>query len=256
VSANQDTTSALPGTALRFGMESSRFGAAQGFQPTSRQLPADRLERSGPMRFFGIDAEATLSFLERRLVQADFVIAKASPRQIAYIDDDLARRGYHRGCIVLERDRSQCTWLGPTRIELSRSGARITAVIRPRTREAPPAPLGEPAAGVADTSPVMPMHPDTLVMPPGWEPVDFLVGPAPTAGYPRAARDAGVQGVVRMLARVDTSGTVVDVKILRSIPELDSAAVATLRGMRFRPFMYEGRRVGGWVRVPVTFTLH
>lgn len=260
VSAIQDTTSALPGTPLRFGMETSRLGAAQGFQPAPGGQAPDRQQRVGAMRFFGIDATATLSFLDRRLVEAEFVIENASPRQIAYIDDDLRRRGYRRGCAILERERSRCTWTGATRVELAREGARITATIRPLTREERRAPAADApaiaAAGARDSVAGMPMHPDTLSLPPGWTEEDFLIERAPAPEYPAAAREAGVQGVVRLLARVDTSGAVTEVRIVRGIPELDSAAVATARGMRFRPFVHEGRRVGGWVRLPIRYTIH
>jgi len=252
VPAIRDTTSALPGTTLRFGMETSRFGTAQGFQPAPGTQSSDRQARTGAMRFFGIDAAATLGFLDRRLVEAEIVIENASPRQIAYIDDDLRRRSYRRACMVLERESSRCTWTGETHVELAREGARITATIRPLTREE----RRGPAAAARDSAAGMPMHPDTLSLPPGWVREDFLVEWAPVPEYPAAAREAGVQGVVRMLALVDTSGAVTDVQILRGIPELDSAAVATARGMRFRPFVHEGRRVGGWVRVPVRFTIH
>jgi protein TonB len=269
VPAIEDTTSALPGTLLRFGMESGRFGATQGFQPTPRPQPPEQQERAGAMRFFGIDATATLSFIDRRLAQAQFVIESASPQQISYIDDDLVRRGYRRRCMVREGGLSQCTWTGATRVDLNRQGGRITAIIRPLTREerhpgagpeAAPAAGGttgtgvRPAAGPA--APATPMHPDTLALPPGWTQEDFLVEWAPAPRYPAAARDAGVQGVVRMLALVDTSGAVTDVRIMRGIAELDSAAVAVALGMRFRPFVHDGRRVGAWVRIPVTFTLH
>jgi TonB family protein len=264
VPAMQDTTSALPGTPLRFGMESGRFGAAQGFQPTPRPQPPDRQERAGAMRFFGIDATATLSFLDRRLVQGDFVIENASPQQIGYIDDDLVRRGYRRQCTVRERERSQCTWTGGTRVEMSREGRRITATVRPLTREerggavAGGAVAGGAIDGAADSAvaapDTMPMDADTLAWGPGAMSAYVETGTAPR--YPDQAREAGVMGVVRMLALVDTTGAVIDVRITRSIPELDAAAIEALRQWRFRPFVRDGRRVGRWVHVPMVFTLH
>jgi TonB family protein len=268
VTAIGDTTSLVPGTSLRFGAESGRFGASQGFQPSPRPQPPERLERSGTMRFFGIDAVATLGFQDRRLVQAEFVIERASPRQLSYIEDDLVRRGYRRACDMRQPDRSRCTWTGQTQLELVRERSRITATIRPLPRR-PGAgdgllagnPMGDgadrDAPGVpADAAP-WPMHPDTLELSPGWvDGDDRILTVAPSADYPRAARDSGVQGVVRLLARVDTTGAVDSVVIARSIPELDSAAVAIARGTLFRPFLHEGRRVGAWVRMPVRFTLH
>ncbi len=259
VAAFHDTTSRVPGTTLRFGAESGRFGAAQGFQPTAQQQPPDQQAREGALRFFGIDAQATLKFRDRRLVQAAFVIESASPQQIAYIGDDLVRRGYHRRCTVLTRERSRCTWLGATHVEMTRDGGRISAKILPLTAEERAARGGSPAlaAAPADTGRYgMPMRPDTLALPPGWSGESFLIASAPLPAYPASARAAGVQGIVRTLARVDTSGAVVDVQITRSIAELDSAAIATVRAMRFRPLTRDGRPAGGWVRVPVTFLLH
>lgn len=257
VSAIADTTSPLPGTALRFGMESSRFGAAQGFQPAPGTPAPERQERAGTLRFFGIDAAVTLKFLDRRLAEAEFVIENASPQQTAYIEDDLVRRGYRRGCRLRERERSRCTWTGATRIEIAREGARITAIVRPLTREERDAAHGRDpgaarravAAAPADTMPILP---GVLV----GDSVKAHTEAHGYAEYPEAARRAGVQGVVRIHALVDTTGRVVDLRVARSIAELDSAAVAAIGGFRFRPFERDGRRVGAWVEIPVRFTIH
>lgn len=249
VPAIQDTVTALPGTGLRFGAESARFGVAQGFQPSARPAQGGRSERVGTMRFFGIDADATLSFLERRLVQADFVIESASPRQISYIEDDLRRRGYRRACAVRDRERSQCTWTGAAHVEITREGARLSATLRPLTPEAPAAgpPPGPPAAAI-------PVHPDTLWTQEdaGRQFVESMVAPS----FPEAAREASVMGVVRMAALVDTNGAVAEIRMMHGIPELDDAARAALRQWRFRPSTYDGRAAMRWVVVPMRFTLH
>lgn len=100
------------------------------------------------------------------------------------------------------------------------------------------------------------MHPDTLALPAGWRTEDFLLVASPSPAYPDEARPAGVQGIVRTLALVDSTGAVREVRVTRGIPELDSAAVAAIRAMRFRPRVLDGRAVAGWFRVPITFTLH
>ena len=51
-------------------------------------------------------------------------------------------------------------------------------------------------------------------------------------------------------------GTVADVRIVKSIPPLDSAAAAAVRQWRFKPAMASGQPVAAWVEVPVRFTLH
>jgi TonB family protein len=75
------------------------------------------------------------------------------------------------------------------------------------------------------------------------------------AEYPRAAREAGLEGTVQVNALVDTSGRVIDTRILSSIPELDEAAVACVREWTFRPVTSNGHRINCWVAVPVRFAL-
>lgn len=67
--------------------------------------------------------------------------------------------------------------------------------------------------------------------------------------YPEAARKAGVEGVVIMEATTDTYGRVVSVKVLRSIPPLDQAAIDALRQWVYEPMVIDGKPQ------PVTFTV-
>ncbi len=53
--------------------------------------------------------------------------------------------------------------------------------------------------------------------------------------YPPEAQAKGIKGVVIVEARVDTTGKVVDARILRSIPALDQAALDAVRQWRFTP---------------------
>jgi len=78
----------------------------------------------------------------------------------------------------------------------------------------------------------------------------------PAPEYPKAAHDAGIQGIVMVMARVLTDGTVGETSVVRSIPALDAAAVQAVKRMRFKPGSYQGKPVAVWVGVPVTFTLH
>lgn len=99
----------------------------------------------------------------------------------------------------------------------------------------------------------------TLVGPP---PVGGVLGsvPEPLAPpapeYPKAARDAGIQGTVVVMAQVLTDGTVGEVRVLKSIPALDDAAVQAVKRMRFKPTWWHGGPAVDWVGVPVRFTLH
>jgi len=80
----------------------------------------------------------------------------------------------------------------------------------------------------------------------------FTVPPS----YPDAARDAGLQGTVRVAAHVRTDGTVDSTVVYHSIAGLDSVAVACVKQWRFQPASYQGKPVAVWVGIPVTFTLH
>jgi TonB family protein len=67
--------------------------------------------------------------------------------------------------------------------------------------------------------------------------------------YPEAARKARVEGVVITEATTDTYGRVVSVKVLRSIPLLDQAAVDAVRQWVYEPMVINGKPR------PVVFTV-
>ena len=53
--------------------------------------------------------------------------------------------------------------------------------------------------------------------------------------YPPDAMSAKISGTVEVEATVGTDGTVTDVRMLRSIPGLDEAAMDAVRQWRFEP---------------------
>jgi protein TonB len=73
--------------------------------------------------------------------------------------------------------------------------------------------------------------------------------------YPEVARAAKVQGVVIVEARIEADGTVSDVKILRSIPLLNQAALDAVRQWVFRPVLLNGAPVPVIMTVTVPFRL-
>ena len=73
--------------------------------------------------------------------------------------------------------------------------------------------------------------------------------------YPSLARAAHVEGVVILEAVIDAEGSVTSVKVLRSIPLLDDAAVKAVRGWRFTPARLNGQAVPVVMTVTVNFTL-
>ena len=71
----------------------------------------------------------------------------------------------------------------------------------------------------------------------------------PVANYPEDAKKAGVQGSVEVEATVDPTGHVTDVRVTKSVPMLDAAAVAAAKASTFRPGIKDG------TPVPVVVTL-
>ena len=66
--------------------------------------------------------------------------------------------------------------------------------------------------------------------------------------YPAAAREKKITGVVVLEARIGGDGRVVDASVLRSIPELDQAALDAVKQWEFTPTLVNG------VPTPVTMT--
>ncbi len=75
------------------------------------------------------------------------------------------------------------------------------------------------------------------------------------ASYPAAAWKHGIHGLVVMSAYVDSVGRVGEVKVVRSVPGLDAAAVAAARRWQFRPATRDGRPAGAWTSIPIRFSL-
>jgi protein TonB len=73
--------------------------------------------------------------------------------------------------------------------------------------------------------------------------------------YPEDAKAANVQGVVIADIVVDTDGTVVKTRILRSIPMLDQAALDAIQQWTFTPTRQNGTPVKVIMTVTVNFTL-
>jgi TonB family protein len=73
--------------------------------------------------------------------------------------------------------------------------------------------------------------------------------------YPPDALDAKVQGVVIIEATVDPEGHVSDAKVLRSIPQLDEAALTAVRQWEFTPTILNGVPVPVIMTVTVNFTV-
>jgi periplasmic protein TonB len=87
----------------------------------------------------------------------------------------------------------------------------------------------------------------------GMRPPRKIVDVAPV--YPAIARAARVAGIVILEAVIDARGQVESVRVLRSIPTLDQAAVDAVRQWRFTPTLLNGEPVPIVMTVTVNFTL-
>jgi len=73
--------------------------------------------------------------------------------------------------------------------------------------------------------------------------------------YPEIARAARVEGTIIMEAVLDTSGRVTQLRVLKSVPMLDQAAVDAVRQWRYTPSLYGGHPVSVLMTITVRFTL-
>jgi TonB family protein len=73
--------------------------------------------------------------------------------------------------------------------------------------------------------------------------------------YPAVAMAAKIQGFVVAEVLIDTSGVVADVKVLRSHPLFDEAAVTAVRQWRYAPTLVAGEPVPVVMAVTVHFRL-
>jgi len=73
--------------------------------------------------------------------------------------------------------------------------------------------------------------------------------------YPPTAQAARVEGMVVLDAVIDATGRVNDVRVTRSIPLLDQAAIDAVRQWRFTPTLLNGEPVSILLTVTVRFTL-
>ena len=81
----------------------------------------------------------------------------------------------------------------------------------------------------------------------------LVVPPAPA--YPKIAQDAGVEGTVLLLVLVGKDGQVKEVRVSKSIPMLDEAAMVAAKKASFKPALQNNKPVAVWVALPIKFFL-
>jgi periplasmic protein TonB len=74
--------------------------------------------------------------------------------------------------------------------------------------------------------------------------------------YPALARSARVEGVVILEAVINERGTIERVKVLKSEPLLDGAAIAAVKDWRYTPTLLNGVPVSVLMTITINFTLH
>lgn len=121
----------------------------------------------------------------------------------------------------------------------------------PAAPVAPVAPAGPVTAAPAGQAGANSTQPKVLPS----SAVRYLVMPVLT--YPRASRDLGEQGVVRLKVLVDEQGRPKDIEVVRSSghPRLDQQATLAMKKARFQPHLEEGKPRMVWVVAPLTFNL-
>ena len=72
--------------------------------------------------------------------------------------------------------------------------------------------------------------------------------------YPQAALDARVQGEVLLEIVIGTDGRVADARILKSVPQLDQAAIEATLAARYEPVQINGLPVRVISMVTHTFS--
>jgi periplasmic protein TonB len=116
-------------------------------------------------------------------------------------------------------------------------GLGIIATDKPVAMQAPEPPRPAVPVRVAD----LPVSPRKIVD----------VRPA----YPEIARAARVEGTVIMEAVLDTNGRVTQLRVLKTVPMLEQAAVDAVRQWRYTPSSYGGHPVSVLMTITVRFAL-
>jgi protein TonB len=73
--------------------------------------------------------------------------------------------------------------------------------------------------------------------------------------YPEDAKAAGIEGVVILQVVIGEDGSVVDAQVLRSIPELDQAALDAAYQWQYEPTLLNGEPIEVEMVVTINFTL-
>jgi periplasmic protein TonB len=89
---------------------------------------------------------------------------------------------------------------------------------------------------------------------------DYEQGPRPIRltrpQYPQEAFVKKIEGTVTVEIWIDATGKVVHTRVIKSIPQLDLAAIQTVKQWLFAPATKNGRPVAALAHAPVTFRIY
>ena len=146
-----------------------------------------------------------------------------------------------------------------------RTPTRIPSKVAMIKEEAPPPPAAE-VAGVIGGVPggVLGSVPKVIHVPKPAPPKIVRVSQGVTEGllvrkvvpvYPPMARQAHVQGAVKLQAVIGTDGTIQNLRLLSGHPLLARAAIDAVEDWRFKPYMLNGHPVEVETEITVNFSL-
>lgn len=143
--------------------------------------------------------------------------------------------------------------------EASRPVMTVPAVVPAPTYTIPPAAEALPAApavaAAVAPAPTEASAPAAPLEPPRFA-AAYLANPPPP--YPVSARRRGIEGEVRLEARISPAGHAQEVRVVASAGDLslDEAAQEAVRHWRFEPARRGSLAVEAWVSIPVVFRLN
>jgi TonB family protein len=151
----------------------------------------------------------------------------------------------------------------------------VTIAFAPETE---PRVVSQPAAAVAVVPPdrawVDPVDPVVPVDPIDAPPVEWAEGVKPLSAYiakvlvpppltkrvapvyPQEARDAHVEGMIVIQARIEPDGRVSHARVLRGIPQVDHAAVDAVLQWEFEPLVIDGEGITYLLTTAIRFSLN
>lgn len=146
---------------------------------------------------------------------------------------------------ITREEKQPQEYFGPPAIDLPGSGGGDLSTIG----------AGTPVSSIAPPPPPPPVKPAQTLLRPG----QGIKEPRRISGlppeYPLIARNARVQGIVILEAVIDERGEVGRIKVLRSEPLLDQAAITAVRQWRYTPTLLNGVPVSVLMTITVNFTL-